>query len=142
MVSGKKFFFPQFHCVLNVLRNSWKERNRVWKNAFFPGNIVTFPTISYVFLYVKSQNFPPSCQISHESHYQITLFFPTMRENREERSVQIWIQEKFKADELTVEQWYFDTCIFISFEKKKKKKKKNIQFTVEFNLCSKIQRRI
>ena len=29
-----------------------------------------------VFLYVKSRNFPPSCQISHESDYQITLFFP------------------------------------------------------------------
>ena len=39
------------------------------KKCTFHRNIVTFPTISYV----KSQN-PPHCQISHKSHYQITIF--------------------------------------------------------------------
>ena len=54
--------------------NLYEEERQGLKKCLFPGNIVTFPTISYVFLYVKSKNFPPSCQISHESHYQITLF--------------------------------------------------------------------
>ena len=61
-----------FHIVMQHI----KRRGQGLKKCIFPRNKVTFPTISYVFLYVKSQNFPPSCQISHESHYQITLFFP------------------------------------------------------------------
>ena len=35
-----------------------------------------FPTMSYVFLYVKSRNFPPNGQISREGASQIPHFFP------------------------------------------------------------------
>ena len=45
------------------------------KKCKFPVNVVKFPTISYVFLYPKSQNFPSNVQISWEWHSQIPHFF-------------------------------------------------------------------
>ena len=81
--SKTKFKVDRSYYIMQIQTDyyySWTNEQGL-KKCIFPGNIVTFPTISYVFLYVKSQNFPPSCQISHKSHYQITLFFPTMPMN-------------------------------------------------------------
>ena len=49
---------------------------QVWKKMYFPGKIVTFPTISYVFLYWKIQNFPPNGHISLEGASWFPHFFP------------------------------------------------------------------
>ena len=49
---------------------------QVWKKCIFLGKIVTFPTISYVFLYWKIQNFPPNGHISLEGASCFPHFFP------------------------------------------------------------------
>ena len=49
---------------------------QVWKKCIFPEKIVTFPTISYVFLYWKIQNFPLNGHISLEGSSWFPHFFP------------------------------------------------------------------
>ena len=45
------------------------------KKCKFPRNVVKLPTIPYVFLYPKSQNFPSNGKIFWERHSQIPHFF-------------------------------------------------------------------
>ena len=67
---------PEFE--LNVfIGNSPYTHRQVWKKCIFSWeDRTTFPTISYVFLYLKIQNFPPNGHISLEGASCFPHFFP------------------------------------------------------------------
>ena len=110
MCNTEEFIFGQFHikCTLSKMQLSpflllklegsfwyeWfylKDDMQVWKKCIFPRKIVTFPTISYVFLYWKIQNFPPNGHISLEGASWFPHFFPPcMLDKLHENFYVIW----------------------------------------------------
>ena len=65
---------------------------QVWKKCIFPGKIVTFPTISCVFLYWKIQNFPPNGHISLERASGFPHFFPPWSYHQAYQGSQKWMR--------------------------------------------------
>ena len=63
------------------------------KNCLFPGKQVRFPTISYVFLYLKYQNFPPNINISWEGAFQLSV-----QQNQQKKAISQKVEETMKFE--------------------------------------------